>query len=377
MDPIRTAPGNQDSHPPILDYRGPLALATNNLPCGELSTNRKRLVLCDTENGTWSSTSVVYILNHETSDPELPNSRIDGLCSLSLGWKIRSMSQENDMPKPSPFSTSPDDVPTAPLLTIRLSRLLANGMEKPYTIFDLIERFYSLSLEEKIKEDSAAEGSYFGYKGMEAEAIDGKGTLDNNEIYKASTTTSHIADVSKDDILSLTPSIPAPPIIATNRNPLIYYIHANNAILTTLFSSLPTSPNLPFSPPPHRIFRVPYSLHPCISPTSIPPTNLQSSFQTPRLGPTSAPCPAARSSLLGICDGEVPGGELEEISGYEVVVGEETSREEDPVFQGCGELAERSGDRGSDAYLTIEPTALIIIANGTRYSTITISYSSS
>jgi isopenicillin N synthase-like dioxygenase len=114
------------------------------------------------------------------------------------------------------FSSFPDDVPTAPLVTINLQRLLNNdneehgrlfeaskslgffylelsGCEAGETLlygsddmFNLIERFYAIPLEEKRKYDFAAEGSYFGYKGMGAEVIDGKGTRDRNEIYNVS-----------------------------------------------------------------------------------------------------------------------------------------------------------------------------------------------
>lgn len=111
------------------------------------------------------------------------------------------------------FSSFPDDVSTAPLVTIRLKELLSqNGVENERlfeaskslgffyldmtgceegealldgssTMFDLMEKLYALPLEEKLKYDFAAAGSYFGYKGMGAEVIDGKGTKDKNEIY--------------------------------------------------------------------------------------------------------------------------------------------------------------------------------------------------
>jgi isopenicillin N synthase-like dioxygenase len=111
------------------------------------------------------------------------------------------------------FSSFPDDVPTAPLVTISLRKLLSHdgaenerlfeaskslgffylnmtGCEEgeallngSSTMFDLMEELYELPLEEKLKYDFAAAGSYFGYKGMGAEVIDGKGTKDKNEIY--------------------------------------------------------------------------------------------------------------------------------------------------------------------------------------------------
>lgn len=111
------------------------------------------------------------------------------------------------------FASFPDDVPTAPLVTISLEKLVLDDSTEKQRLFgaskelgffyldlrgcqegeallgqsdkmfDLMEEFYSLPLEEKLKYDFAAAGSYFGYKGMGAEVIDGKGTRDSNEIY--------------------------------------------------------------------------------------------------------------------------------------------------------------------------------------------------
>ncbi|KAF1958642.1 Clavaminate synthase-like protein [Byssothecium circinans] len=57
--------------------------------------------------------------------------------------------------------------------------LLAGSNEK----FDLMEKFYELPVEEKLKYDFTAEGKYFGYKWLGAGVIDRKGTRDKNEIY--------------------------------------------------------------------------------------------------------------------------------------------------------------------------------------------------
>ncbi|KAF2679915.1 Clavaminate synthase-like protein [Lentithecium fluviatile CBS 122367] len=163
------------------------------------------------------------------------------------------------------FSSFPNDVPKAPLVTISLHKLVTNddeeknrlfeaskllgffyldmgGCEDGETLlrgsdemFDLMERFYDLPLEEKRKYDFAAQGSYFGYKGMGAEVIDEKGTRDKNEIY----------NISKDDILSIGTQVPAPDVITTKRTSLAAYIQSNNAILYTLFNSLATSLHLP------------------------------------------------------------------------------------------------------------------------------------
>lgn len=115
------------------------------------------------------------------------------------------------------FASFPDNVPTAPLVTIRLKNLIDQDVHEKgrlfeaskslgffyldmrgceegealldgsNTMFDLIEKFYNLPVEEKLKYDFAAEGSYFGYKGLGAEVIDGKGTRDKNEIYNVPT----------------------------------------------------------------------------------------------------------------------------------------------------------------------------------------------
>jgi isopenicillin N synthase-like dioxygenase len=57
---------------------------------------------------------------------------------------------------------------------------------------------------------------------------------------------SHL-QISKDDILSIGDPIQAPELINDNRPSLTSYIHANNAVLTTLFTSLARSLQLPDS----------------------------------------------------------------------------------------------------------------------------------
>jgi isopenicillin N synthase-like dioxygenase len=114
---------------------------------------------------------------------------------------------------PDLFSSFPDDVPTAPLVTISLQALLNDDdaehnrlfeaskslgffyldlkgctdgetlLRRSDEMFELMQRFYALPLEGKLKYDFAASGSYFGYKGVGAEVIDGAGTRDKNEIY--------------------------------------------------------------------------------------------------------------------------------------------------------------------------------------------------
>jgi isopenicillin N synthase-like dioxygenase len=46
------------------------------------------------------------------------------------------------------------------------------------TMFGLMQDFFELPAEEKKKFDFTESGGYFGYKGMGAEVIDGKGTKD-------------------------------------------------------------------------------------------------------------------------------------------------------------------------------------------------------
>jgi isopenicillin N synthase-like dioxygenase len=111
----------------------------------------------------------------------------------------------------------PDDVPIAPLVTISLCKLAEstspieherlfsaakslgffyldvrgtpegeNLLQQADDMFNLMDEFFSLPIEEKAKYDFATKKSYFGYKGIGKEVVDGKGTRDRNEIYNAS-----------------------------------------------------------------------------------------------------------------------------------------------------------------------------------------------
>jgi isopenicillin N synthase-like dioxygenase len=111
----------------------------------------------------------------------------------------------------------PDDVPIAPLVTISLCKLVESTssieherlfsaakslgffyldvrgtpegehlLQQADDMFDLMDEFFSLPIEEKAKYDFAAKKSYFGYKGIGKEVVDGKGTRDKNEIYNVS-----------------------------------------------------------------------------------------------------------------------------------------------------------------------------------------------
>jgi hypothetical protein len=108
----------------------------------------------------------------------------------------------------------PDDIVIAPLVTISLRELerasstaehghlfsAAKGLgffyldlqgttegdkllQQAGDLFDLMNEFFSLPVEEKTKYDFAAKKIYFGYKGIGKEVVDGKGTRDKNELY--------------------------------------------------------------------------------------------------------------------------------------------------------------------------------------------------
>ncbi|KAF2727822.1 Clavaminate synthase-like protein, partial [Polyplosphaeria fusca] len=167
----------------------------------------------------------------------------------------------------------PENVPTAPLLRIDLAKLLAHDAEEEErcweaccdlgffyldlrapapseqaidgeallrdadSLFTVMKSFFSLSVAEKLKYDFAAQGSYFGYKGYGAGFIDKAGTRDQNEFY----------NISKDDILSISPPLPSPAVLNPHRALYAAYIHRCHAICT-LLTSLLTS-RLPLTPP--------------------------------------------------------------------------------------------------------------------------------
>ena len=163
---------------------------------------------------------------------------------------------------PIPF---PDDVPTAPLVTVSLSKLLSGDPTERNRFYDAskalgffyldlrgcaegeallhnadsmfltAEHFFDLPVDIKQQYNFAAQGSYFGYKGMGGEVIDGAGNKDRNEIY----------NISKDDILGLAPEIPSPDLISGSRSLLEAYIRQNDFVLQTLFNSLTEAMHLP------------------------------------------------------------------------------------------------------------------------------------
>ena len=110
----------------------------------------------------------------------------------------------------------PDDVPTAPLLQISLSKLLSSDtteinrfvracedlgffylelsdceagrriLNEAEDLFGVGTELFNLPLEEKQSYDFSEQKSYFGYKGQGAAVVDKHGTLDRNEFYNVS-----------------------------------------------------------------------------------------------------------------------------------------------------------------------------------------------
>jgi isopenicillin N synthase-like dioxygenase len=113
----------------------------------------------------------------------------------------------------------PDSVPTAPLLRISLEKLLTHDAEEEercwkaccelgffyldlrtsdpsgqaiegcallqdaVRLFEVMQGFFDLTVQEKVKYDFKDQGSYFGYKGYGEGYIDKQGTRDRNEFY--------------------------------------------------------------------------------------------------------------------------------------------------------------------------------------------------
>lgn len=115
----------------------------------------------------------------------------------------------NNFPGLAPF---PDDVSTAPLLRLSSGKLLAgdhteherlfqastdigffyldltdseqgSSLGDADNLFQVGERLFELSLEEKQQYDFSGQNSYFGYKAQGAAVVDKQGNLDRNEFY--------------------------------------------------------------------------------------------------------------------------------------------------------------------------------------------------
>ncbi|RAK93869.1 oxidoreductase [Aspergillus costaricaensis CBS 115574] len=180
------------------------------------------------------------------------------------------------MSNPSSLPPFPSSVPTAPLLRLSLSKLQAHDVTETHNLlqackdigffyldlrdteegtnllnhadklFPIGERLFDLPLDEKKKYDLASQNSYYGYKAQGAMIADRQGNLDGNEFY----------NVSKDDILNLTPPLPSPPILQESRPLLSSFIQTSHNIVTLLLSILSTSLSLPSSstlPNLHRL----------------------------------------------------------------------------------------------------------------------------
>ncbi|CEJ58479.1 hypothetical protein PMG11_07133 [Penicillium brasilianum] len=168
----------------------------------------------------------------------------------------------NNFPGLPPF---PDDVPTAPLLRLSLSKLLAGDkaeLERLYEasvdigffyldlqdcehgklllgdadgLFHIGERLFELSLEEKKKYDFSAQNSYFGYKGQGAAVVDSQGNLDRNEFY----------NISKDDIMGITDTLPAPEVLHQSRDLAKSFMQGSHAIVSLILKILNDKLSLP------------------------------------------------------------------------------------------------------------------------------------
>ncbi|KAI3572459.1 putative oxidoreductase [Fusarium oxysporum f. sp. albedinis] len=177
----------------------------------------------------------------------------------------------------------PDDVPIAPLLCISLKKLLeTDGAEedrlwqacrdlgffyidlhtaqsvdpgsgvcqnshktqvvdglallsKAERLFELQKHVFKLPVEEKQRYDFKDIGSYFGYKGYGSGFIDKNGTPDRTEFY----------NISKDDILSQSPRLPAPAELAQHRPLLSSFIRQSHTLAILILDILTSRLGLP------------------------------------------------------------------------------------------------------------------------------------
>ncbi|KAJ5690370.1 hypothetical protein N7462_004762 [Penicillium macrosclerotiorum] len=158
----------------------------------------------------------------------------------------------------------PDDVPIAPLLRLSLAKLLSGDTaecERLYEasveigffyldlqdsehgisllgdaddLFGVGERLFELSLEEKKKYDFSTQNSYFGYKGQGVAVVDKQGNLDRNEFY----------NISKDDIMGITDTLPAPEILHENRSTTKSFMRGSHEIVILILKILNNKLNL-------------------------------------------------------------------------------------------------------------------------------------
>ncbi|PWY96615.1 Clavaminate synthase-like protein [Aspergillus sclerotioniger CBS 115572] len=159
----------------------------------------------------------------------------------------------------------PSDIPTAPLLRLSLSKLQSHDITETHRLlqaceeigffyldlqdtnignnlltlsdelFSTTENLFSLSLDEKRKYVFTYPNCHHGYRIHSAGVVDREGIFDVNELY----------NISKTDILNLTPPLPAPPLLHLIRPTLKSFIHTSHSIITLLLTLLNSSLSLP------------------------------------------------------------------------------------------------------------------------------------
>ncbi|KAE8391965.1 hypothetical protein BDV23DRAFT_182084 [Aspergillus alliaceus] len=174
------------------------------------------------------------------------------------------MNTHDNFPGIPPF---PNDVPTAPLFRLSLSKLQAHDeaevtrlmqacrdigffylnlqdsdagisiLKDTDDLFQTGKSLFDLSLSEKQKYDFSSQNSYSGYKAQGAALADRQGNRDRNEFYNA----------SKDDILNLTPPLPSPPLLQTALPTLTSFTQTAHSITTLLLTLLAKTLHLPLS----------------------------------------------------------------------------------------------------------------------------------
>ncbi|QSS58659.1 oxidoreductase [Histoplasma capsulatum] len=190
------------------------------------------------------------------------------------------MSYEENFVGIPPF---PDDVLCTPLLRLSMEKLIAHDeteVQRFYTackdlgffyldlrgheiledanqLFSTGEQLFELDLDEKRRYDFSKENSYFGYKEIGATVVDSQGNSDRNEFYNVSLplqksrspglASVKIPGVSKDDILGISETLPAPDLLKECRSLFkSFIINAHNIatmILNLLNDSLHLSPS--------------------------------------------------------------------------------------------------------------------------------------
>ncbi|EPS32615.1 hypothetical protein PDE_07575 [Penicillium oxalicum 114-2] len=177
----------------------------------------------------------------------------------SIGQDLDVSENFPDLP---PF---PNHVTTAPLLRISLKKLLDQNpaeLSKLYdasvdigffyldlrdaeqgqhllddadALFQVGERLFDLSLEEKQGYDFSSQKSYFGYKSQGVSPVDLDGNLDRAEFY----------NISKDDIMGITDPLPAPDVLLQSRGTARSFIENSHAMVRLVLQVLNHKLGLP------------------------------------------------------------------------------------------------------------------------------------